>query len=286
MKTTFSIIALSAVIMAGCTPVTPKEAGKNAAAKSAVVADKPGCDQTTASGLGYRMLKEGAGAFPGTRDKVTINYKGTLASNGSVFDENKDTSFGVGGVIPGFAEGLQLVKPGGSIRLCIPAALGYGAQASGSIPANSDLVFEVDLLSVAAAPPEVLPADQRSCSQKTASGLGYDVLTPGEGASPTDDHVVLIGYAGYRAADGKSFDQNDQTAFPVKAVVPGFSEGLKLMKKGAKYRLCIPSALGYGARESGPIPANSNLVFLVDLIEMKTMAEIQKLQGGQSGQGG
>ncbi len=281
MKTTLSLISISALIVAGCTPVTSKEAGKDAAAKGAAIAAKPGCDQTTPSGLGYRMIKEGQGALPGARDKVTINYKGTLAVNGNVFDENKGASFGVGGVIPGFAEGLQLVKPGGSIRLCIPAALGYGAQGSASIPANSDLVFEVDLLTVAAAPPEILPADQRTCAQKTASGLGYDVLTPGVGASPTDDYVVLIGYAGYLASDGKTFDQNEQTAFPVSQVVPGFSEGLKLMNKGAKYRLCIPSALGYGARESGPIPANSDLVFIVDLLEMKTMAEIQKLQGGQ-----
>jgi FKBP-type peptidyl-prolyl cis-trans isomerase len=282
MKTTLSLISFSALVLAGCTPVTSKDAGKDAAAKGMAVAAKPGCDQTTPSGLGYRMITEGTGALPSARDKVTINYKGTLAANGNVFDENKGASFGVGGVIPGFAEGLQLVKPGGSIRLCIPAALGYGAQGSASIPANSDLVFDVDLLSVAAAPPEVLPAEQRTCSQKTASGLGYDVLTPGEGASPTDDYVVLIGYAGYLASDGKTFDQNDQTAFPVSQVVPGFSEGLKLMNKGAKYRLCIPSALGYGARESGPIPANSDLVFIVDLLEMKTMAEIQKLQGGQA----
>ncbi len=281
MKTTFATLTASALILAACTPVTPKDAGKNAAAKQAAAPAAAGCDQTTASGLGYRMLKAGAGDAPGARDKVTINYKGTLASNGTVFDENKDTSFGVDGVIAGFGEGLQLVKPGGSIRLCIPAALGYGAQESGSIPANSDLIFEVDLLSVAAAPPETLPADQRTCTDKTASGLGYQMLKPGTGASPTDDHVVLIGYAGYLAADGKSFDQNDQTAFPVKAVVPGFSEGLKLMNKGAKYRLCIPSALGYGARASGPIPANSNLVFLVDLIEMKTMAEIKKMQSEQ-----
>ena len=280
MKTILSITALSAIILTGCTPVPPKDAGGTAAAQVAANAAKPGCDQTTPSGLGYRMLKAGEGNVPGERDKVTINYKGSLAANGAVFDENKGASFGVGGVIPGFAEGLQLVKPGGSVRLCIPAALGYGANVSEKIPANSDLVFEVDLLSVAAAPPAILPADQRSCSDKTASGLGYQILTPGEGVAPTDDDVVLIGYAGYLAADGKSFDQNDQTAFPVKAVVPGFSEGLKLMKKGAKYRLCIPSALGYGARESGPIPANSDLVFLVDLIEMKTMAEIQKSQGG------
>jgi FKBP-type peptidyl-prolyl cis-trans isomerase len=282
MKIILFASAISAAILNGCTPVTPKDSG-NVSKADTVAGVQPGCDQTTASGLGYRMIEAGQGALPAPRDKVTINYKGTLAANGKTFDENKAASFGVSGVIPGFAEGLQLVKPGGSIRLCIPAALGYGAQASGSIPANSDLVFEVDLLSVSAASPETLVADQRSCSQKTASGVGYDILTPGNGASPTDDHVVLIGYAGYLAADGKSFDQNDQAAFPVKAVVPGFSEGLKLMSKGAKYRLCIPAKLGYGARNSGPIPANSDLVFLVDLIEMKTMAEIEKLQRGEAG---
>jgi FKBP-type peptidyl-prolyl cis-trans isomerase FkpA len=281
MKTTYSTLTAAALILAGCTPVPTKDAGKEINPKASFNAAPSGCDQKTESGLGYRMITVGEGKSPGARDKVTINYKGSLAATGAVFDENKDTSFGVGGVIPGFGEGLQLAKPGGSIRLCIPAVLGYGQQASDSIPANSDLVFDVDLLSVAAAPPEVLPLGERACSAKTASGLGYEMLSAGQGVSPTNEHYVLVAYAGYLSTDGTIFDQSDQTAFPVSAVVPGFGEGLKLMNKGAKYRLCIPSALGYGARKTGPIPANSDLVFIVDLLEMKTKAEVKQMQAAQ-----
>ena len=95
MKTILSITALCAIILTGCTPVPPKDAGGTAAAQVAANAAKPGCDQTTPSGLGYRMLKAGEGNVPGERDKVTINYKGSLAANGAVFDENKGASFGV-----------------------------------------------------------------------------------------------------------------------------------------------------------------------------------------------
>ncbi len=275
IKITLPFAALS-LLLSGCTGVNPPK-------QNAALSATPGCDLKTASGLGYRMLAEGKGAAPGERDKVTLNYKGTLAADGSVFDANDGASFGVDGVIPGFGEGLQLVKPGGSIRLCIPAALGYGAQASGKIPANSDLVFDVDLISVSPAPPQILPADARSCKEKTASGLGYEVLAAGEGASPTNDHVVLIGYAGYLASNGQLFDQSDRAPLAVQGVVSGFSEGLKLMSKGGKYRLCIPSKLGYGAKATGPIPANSDLVFLVDLIDMRSQAELKAMQAAQSG---
>jgi FKBP-type peptidyl-prolyl cis-trans isomerase len=274
-KITLPLAAFS-LLLSGCTGVNPPK-------QNAAVAAKPGCDQKTASGLGYRMLAEGKGDAPGERDKVTLNYKGTLAADGTVFDANDGASFGVDGVIPGFGEGLQLVKPGGSIRLCIPAALGYGAQASGKIPANSDLVFDVDLISVSPAPPQILPVEARSCKEKTASDLGYDVLKAGEGGSPTNDHVVLIGYAGYLASDGQLFDQNDHAPLAVQGVVAGFSEGLKLMNKGGKYRLCIPSKLGYGAKATGPIPANSDLVFLVDLIDMKSQAELKAMQAARGG---
>ncbi len=258
-----------------------------AAVKSKKPAEKQtvsaGCEMKTASGLGYTITKKGSGNAPGASDKVTINYKGTLASNGKLFDQNDGASFGVDGVVPGFGEGLQLVQPGGSIKLCIPAALGYGNSAAGDIPPNSDLVFTVDLLSVSPAPPENLPVVQRSCDQKTVSGLGYQILKPGAGGNATDDHMVLVGYAGYLQVDGKKFDQSEQAAFPVTGVVPGFSEGLKLMNKGAQFRLCIPSTLGYGERGAGPIPAGSNLVFLVDLLEMKTSAEIKAMQAGKPG---
>jgi FKBP-type peptidyl-prolyl cis-trans isomerase len=266
----------AAIALSSCAAVKPDQPVKKSAVNAA-------CTMKTASGLGYTITKKGTGAVPGPRDKVTINYKGTLASNGSVFDQNDGASFGVNGVVPGFGEGLQLVQPGGSITLCIPAALGYGSAATGGIPANSDLVFTVDLLSVSSAPPEFLAVDQRSCTQKTASGLGYQELRAGSGMNATDDHMVLVGYAGYLEVDGKKFDQSEQAAFPVTGVVPGFSEGLKLMNKGAQYRLCIPAALGYGTRKAGDIPPGSNLVFLVDLLQMKTSAEIKAMQKSKPG---
>jgi FKBP-type peptidyl-prolyl cis-trans isomerase FkpA len=109
----------------------------------------------------------------------------------------------------------------------------------------------------------------------TASGLQYKVVQDGQGGSPTDSDAVLVGYKG-ALRDGKVFDENPQASFPVSGVVPGFSEGLKLMKRGGKYRLWIPPALGYGDTAQGDaIPAESVLIFDVELLDYKSIAEIQ-----------
>jgi FKBP-type peptidyl-prolyl cis-trans isomerase len=124
--------------------------------------------------------------------------------------------------------------------------------------------------------------------QTTASGLQYKVLKEGEGARPTDADVALIKYKG-TLRDGAVFDQNDRAPLPVSQVVPGFSEGLKLMQKGGKYRLWIKPELGYGDRDTGgAIPPNSVLVFDVDLLEFIPMAVLQQMQMQQmmGGQGG
>lgn len=72
----------------------------------------------------------------------------------------------------------------------------------------------------------------------------------------------------YLAATGEVFDQGMAAEFPVGGVIPGFSEGLQTMGKGAVARLCIPAALGYGAKATGPIPANADLVFQVELVDI------------------
>lgn len=124
----------------------------------------------------------------------------------------------------------------------------------------------------------VIPAAQRSCEAKTASGVGYTALRSATGAKPAVGDVVLINYIGYLAAGGQTFDQAMRAPLPVDDVVPGFSEGVKLIPVGAIYRLCIPASLGYGARDAGQIPANSDLVFQVELLDKKTMAEVQAMQ--------
>jgi FKBP-type peptidyl-prolyl cis-trans isomerase FklB len=112
--------------------------------------------KVTPSGLQYKVLVEGTGKTPTKENKVKCHYKGTLI-NGDEFDSSykrgQPAEFSLGGMIPGFTEGLQLMKEGGKYQLFIPSELAYGAQgASQKIGPNSVLIFEVELL-------EVLPAD-------------------------------------------------------------------------------------------------------------------------------
>jgi FKBP-type peptidyl-prolyl cis-trans isomerase FkpA len=120
----------------------------------------------------------------------------------------------------------------------------------------------------------------------TASGLQYQVIKKGEaGATPTDADVALINYKG-TLRDGKVFDQAQRAPFPVTGVVPGFSEALKLMPRGSSYRFWIPPALGYGAQAQGDaIPANSLLVFDVEMIDFKNQAELQAQMQAMQAQG-
>jgi len=110
-------------------------------------AKKPGV-VTTASGLQYKILETGSGKNPGPTDKVTVNYRGTLV-NGREFDSSyskgKPATFPLNGVIKGWTEGLQFVKPGGKIELFIPSKLAYGDR--GPL-AHRTLIFDVELLSV------------------------------------------------------------------------------------------------------------------------------------------
>jgi FKBP-type peptidyl-prolyl cis-trans isomerase len=104
--------------------------------------------QTTASGLRYQVLKPGSGPHPTTSDVALIDYTGRL-EDGKIFDSTKGKQpvpMPVGGSIPGFSEGLQLMSKGGTYRLRIPSQLAYGAEgAGGVIPPNATLDFEVTL---------------------------------------------------------------------------------------------------------------------------------------------
>lgn len=121
----------------------------------------------------------------------------------------------------------------------------------------------------------------------TASGLQYKVLQPGQpgAAKPTDTDVALVNYEG-KLLNGTTFDKSQQpTPMPVAGVVPGFSEALKLMPKGAKYRVWIKPSLGYGAETKGPIPGGSTLVFDVELIDFLPESVVRRLQAQAQQQG-
>lgn len=160
-----------------------------------------------------------------------------------------------------------MIKP--ALRAAAFAALPLSTQAPAA-PADPGII---------ALPlqPTVSP-DKRACAMKTASGLGYTLMRGGEGRKVTAEDVVLVNYIGYLSASGITFDQNMGSVFPVDGVVPGFGEGLQLMSKGAIVRLCVPSTLGYGAQGTGPIPPNADLVFQVELLDLRTKAEIEAMR--------
>lgn len=138
-------------------------ASKEAATKNAAEGEKFLAEnkkkpdvKTTASGLQYKVIKEGSGPSPKEADTVVVNYKGTLI-DGTEFDSsykrNEPASFQVNRVIKGWIEGLQLMKPGAKYQLFIPAALGYGERGAGQlIGPNATLIFDVELMSIK--PPE------------------------------------------------------------------------------------------------------------------------------------
>lgn len=158
-------------------------------------------------------------------------------------------------------------------RAAVPAARSAAA-------ALSTAILPVPLM-------PVVPAGQRQCSAKTASGLGTLTLKPSaDAAHPAKGDYVLVNYIGYLAADGRVFDQNTAAAFPVEGVIPGFSEGLQLMAKGSTWRFCVPATLGYGAQGAGEtIPADADLVFQVELVDYKTAADVEKMRAAAAAAG-
>lgn len=101
----------------------------------------------TPSGLNYIIHNPGTAPFPTESSDVTVNYKGYFL-NGEVFDSGEGITFPLNGVIRGWIEGIQLIGTGGSITLLIPSNLAYGPSGRGSIPGNTNLAFDVDLISV------------------------------------------------------------------------------------------------------------------------------------------
>ena len=125
------------------------EAKKNKADGEAFLAKKAkeAGVQKTASGLLYKVIKEGKGEKPVENDKVTVSYKGTLI-DGTQFDASEKVPMSVGQLVPGFNEALMLMTPGSKYEVYIPAELAYGTNPNPRIPVNSTLIFEIELLSV------------------------------------------------------------------------------------------------------------------------------------------
>jgi hypothetical protein len=159
MTARLSVTLAAALCLLGCNkpaePAVDKTPAQPAAAPQAN-SSQTNAMKTTPSGLKYTVLKQGTGTVsPKATDTVKVHYHGTLL-DGTVFDSSVERgepiSFPLNQVIPGWTEGLQLMKVGDKFRFEIPANLAYGPNSpSPKIPANSTLVFEVELLGIQSA---------------------------------------------------------------------------------------------------------------------------------------
>ncbi len=233
------------------------------------VAAAPADAAKTASGLASRVLQKGTGdKSPGAQDMVTVHYTG-WTTDGKMFDSSyargKPNTFGVGQVIKGWGEGVQLMVVGEKRRLWIPESLAY----QGKRDPKGMLVFDIELLEIAAsptiAPPDVAapPAD----AKRTASGLAYKVLRAGTGSSrPTGRSRVTVHYTGW-TTDGKMFDSSlthgQPASFGLDEVIAGWTEGVQLMVDGERTRFWIPQRLAYDGKAGTP---RGMLVFDIELV--------------------
>jgi peptidylprolyl isomerase len=239
---------------------------------------------TTASGLQFIEIAPGTGETAQPGELVAVHYRGTLA-DGTEFDssyargEPIEFVLGRGMVIPGWDEGIGLMRRGGKARLIIPPNLAYGSQgAGGVIPPDATLTFEVELVEISPgppAPPEAPTGVEEGDYTTTASGLKYYDLEVGTGAEATSGSTAVVHYTGW-LTDGTMFDSSlsrgEPFPFPVGGgrVIRGWDEGVAGMRVGGRRQLVIPASLGYGDRGAGNvIPPGATLVFEVELLEVQ-----------------
>ncbi|WP_262692858.1 FKBP-type peptidyl-prolyl cis-trans isomerase [Kordiimonas aestuarii] len=249
--------------------------------------------EVTASGLQYREIESGDGKSPTAEDFVTVHYAGRLI-DGTEFDSSykrgEPATFPAGRLIKGWTEALQMMQVGDKWELAIPADIAYGPDgAGGVIPGDATLVFDVELLGVMTLEEAQAEAQKQAEAfkiqqlafleqnakqdgvEETESGLQYRVVEEGEGQSPEATSMVTVHYAG-KLTDGTEFDSSykrgEPAKFPLDGVIKGWTEGLQMMKEGAKYELFIPYHLAYGERGSRSIPPYATLVFTVELVSV------------------
>lgn len=233
----------------------------------------------TVSGLKYIVVSKGRGIKVDSGMNVTVHYTGYF-EDGKIFDSSLERGeaitlpIGSGKVIKGWDEGITYLNVGDKARLFIPYDLGYGETVRGTIPAKSNLIFDVEILKAEKAVAAVAYDVKGKDTVTTASGLKYIVVNDGTGKQAASGNTVKVHYTGY-FTDGKIFDSSIERGEPIEFVlgagnvIKGWDEGIALLKIGGKARFIIPYNLGYGEKDFYTIPGKSTLIFDVELMDAK-----------------
>jgi FKBP-type peptidyl-prolyl cis-trans isomerase len=182
------------------------------------------------------------------------------------------------GFIKGSTDGIVGMKVGGTRTIIIPSEIAYGKIGYGPIPPNTKLKTVVQLID-AKKPVEAKLWDIDSTKYiKLKDGLEYAIVQQGTGPKADSGDIIVVNYSGYLGKDSSKFDSSVERDEPITfklgthTVMRGWEEGFRLFNKGTKARLIIPPSLGYGDRPMRIIPANSTLIFDVELLDIKSGA--------------
>ncbi|CAN5780901.1 FKBP-type peptidyl-prolyl cis-trans isomerase [soil metagenome] len=231
-------------------------------------------------GMEYTITAAGNGPAVKNGDRVSMLYTGKLL-NDTIFDAtsrrgNTPFAFKVGGhqVIQGWDSIVSRLHGGDKAIMRIPAEYGYGARANGAIPANSVLIFEVEVLDIISPPVQWNAKGKDTIT--TPSGLKVVMFqTYPAQPKPATGKTVKVHYSGYNM-DGSMFDSSVERDQPFSftlgqgQVIKGWDEGIAMLREGEKAKLIIPYNLAYGEQGRPPmIPAKATLIFDVELISIK-----------------
>ena len=229
-------------------------------------------------GLEYCVLAEGQGVHPRPGDKVTLHYNGWLA-DGTLFDSTHKKGapyqfvIGDGQAIEGWDLGFVHMSKGARYLFTVPPELGYGAKPQGTIPPNSTLIYEVQLLDFAKERDMPVASAANPARQKrTDSGIVYEVLQEGQGELAKADQVVRLKYACWTPRGSLidcSLPGKDLRARPTEVRLPFMKEVVALMRPGMRLRCEIPENLApmqQGRRRR--LPEKSPTIWEIELVEL------------------
>lgn len=246
----------------------------------------------TESGLYYKFLTDNEGVTPKVGSTARVKFDAKIMGGNELGSSDKlgdyyDIVYGQGNVLKGLEEGIGLMSVGDKATFVLPYTLAYGENSYGLIPACSNLIFDVEMLDILSLEDanrskaekahqefDKYLSDNKIKAAKRESGLVYVCDKKGSGECAANGQTVTVHYTG-RLTDGRVFDSSVERGEPISfvlgngSVIKGWEEGVALMKKGEKATLIVPFDLAYGSRKTGIIPPYSNLVFDIEIIDIK-----------------
>jgi peptidylprolyl isomerase len=287
----YMAVLLVVFTLTACQAATPAPTATPAATATSELPAGPTAEPTfapvilkgakkTATGLQYLEVAAGDGATPKAGDIVTIHYIATLPDGTELansYTDNKPftTILGQKRLLAGWEEGIGLMKVNGKAKLVLPPDLAFGKDGTASVPPNTEIVIEVELLSTKPAPVPTEIAQEKLT--KTSTGLLYYDLATGSGAEATKNSTVSNIYTLWvKTATGYDYIATSEEGKPFQFVVgrgdtvfPGWDQGVTGMKVGGKRLVVVPPALGLGDQSMGAIPANATLVLEIELTDVR-----------------